>query len=47
MDFFEVRDRIERTERAILVGVEWTDRRKREFEAQESLAELAALADTA
>ena len=47
MDLFEIRDRIERTERGFLVGVEWTDRRGPELEAQESLSELSALADTA
>ncbi|MDA1191199.1 MAG: GTPase HflX [Candidatus Poribacteria bacterium] len=47
MELFDVRGRLEQAERAILVGVEWTDRAYGEYDAAESLAELRALADTA
>ncbi|MBT3266813.1 GTPase HflX [Candidatus Poribacteria bacterium] len=47
MDLFELRARIEQTERAILVGVEWTGREGDTYSVQDSMAELAALAETA
>lgn len=44
---FEIRSRIEARERAILVGVEWEDAAFAKPDAGASLAELAALAQTA
>jgi len=44
---FEVRSRLETKERAILVGVEWTDRTFAKENADASLEELNALARTA
>lgn len=47
MDLFELRARIEQSERAILVGVEWTGPQGDSYSVQESMAELSALAATA
>ena len=47
MDLFELRARIEQSERAILVGVEWTGPEGDTYSVQDSMAELSALAATA
>jgi len=47
MDLFELRERIEQKERAILVGVEWTGPESDTYSVQDSMAELSALAGTA
>ena len=46
-EMFDWRARLEKKERAILIGVEWTDERFGRYDAAESLEEMAALADTA
>ncbi len=46
-ELFNWRERLEKQERAILIGVEWKDARFGDYDGAESLEEMAALADTA
>ena len=46
-ELFNWRARLEKMERAILIGVEWKDARFGDYDGAESLEEMAALADTA